>query len=140
MKTPQTKLGEKYSHALKIQALYALLCIVWNGVVIGQVQIGVQPIGPTGSTAVIAGAVILVVLLAYCLHAGWEAVYIVLSALIFSLAFSAVWSSVTASSEAWPSEFWQMAGLSINVIGVTSFIVVVVLFVRGRNKSPAAND
>ena len=132
MKTQQAMLSEKYALALRVQALYALLCIVWNGVVIGQVQMGIQAIGPNGSMVVITGAVILVILLAYCLQAGWEAAYILLAALVFLLAFSAVWSSVTGSSEAWPSEFWQVAGLSINGFGVASFVVVAMLFIRGQ--------
>ena len=103
--------------------------------VLWQVQSGFEPIGPTGSTAVIVGAVVLVILLAYSLHAGWEVAYILVSAVVSMLALSAVHSSMTSSSTAWPSQFWQAAGLTINVIGVTTFIIVVALYVRSRRES-----
>ncbi len=125
-------LREKYALAMKTQAFYALLCIVWNGVVIWQLQSGTQPIGPTGSTLVIAGAVIFVVLLAYSLHLEREVLYILLAAVVSMLAMSAVWSSVTSSSDAWPSQFWWAMGLSINGLGVFSFVVVTIIFIRGR--------
>lgn len=101
--------------------------------VIWQLKAGMQPIGPTGSAVVITGAVILVVLLAYALHAGWEIAYLLLAAIVSLLAASAVLSSVVNSSAAWPSTFWQGAGLSINVLGVLGFAVVITLLIRGRN-------
>ncbi|MFK7733737.1 MAG: hypothetical protein AB8B48_19110 [Pseudomonadales bacterium] len=132
MKPQPLMLRTKYSAAMKVQALYALMCIVWNAVVIFQMHAGFQPIGPTGSTVVITGAVILVALLAYSLHSGWELAYVLLAAVVSLLALSAVFSSMTNSSDAWPSEFWQVAGLLINVIGALSFLVVITLLIRGR--------
>lgn len=118
---------------MKLQALYASLCIAWNATVIWQVQSGVQPIGPTGSVAVIVGAVIFILLLSFALRKGWEGLYIILASLVSLLASTALYSSLTNSAEMWPSQFWQTAGLIVNGIGAISFVLVLAIYIKSRN-------
>ena len=117
-------MNSKYGISLKTQVLYALLCVVWNLVVIIQNQIGVQPIGPTGSVTVILSALLIVVLLIVALRKAWEWCYLLVSGVICALAMSAVHAGITNDPALWPSQFWQIAGVMVNVIGVLSFAVV----------------
>ena len=129
-------LYKKYETPLKIQILYALLCIVWNAVVIWQNQAGMQAIGPTGSMAVIGGAALIVALLIFGLHRAWEWFYLLVSVAVCYLSMSAVHAGITNDPALWPSQFWQIAGTLVNVIGVLSFIAVLTTYFRVRKTIP----
>jgi hypothetical protein len=125
----------QYSSAFKAQAFHALLCIIWNGAAMWQVQSGEQPIGPSASGMVIISAVSLVALLALCLHRNWEAIYLILSLMAFGVAASAIYGGFTKNPELWPSQTWRIVGIVVNMVGVTGFILVLHAFVGGSRKT-----
>ena len=115
---------------LRLQMLYAGLCIVWNAVVITQNALGMQPIGPTGSWIVILVAALFILLLwQFHSRALWWP-YILLSLIIGMLALSAVTTGLTSRASLWPSWWWQAAGLGINILGVLSALAAVWLGVK----------
>lgn len=124
----------QYSSAFKAQLFYVLLCVIWNGVAMWQIQIGEQPIGPTASWFVILFLILFVTLLAFLLHRNLEIIYLCLSFILFSLAAMAISGGFTKDHELWPSEFWRITGIVINVIGVIAFILVVQVFFKLRSK------
>lgn len=124
-----------YKYPLALQLFYALLCFIWNAVALYQIEVGVQPIGPTASVAVMIGAVFFVVLLASAQKFGKDLVYVFVSFLVCILGALSVHSGLTKSPDLWPSEFWRYAGVSINAVGVLSFVaVLVVFFNRGASR------
>jgi hypothetical protein len=42
---------------------------------------------------------------------------------------------LTKPPELWPSEFWRVAGIAVNMVGVVGFIMVVRVFLKNRNVS-----
>ena len=109
--------------ALRIQQLYATLCIVWNLTVILQNQLEIVPIGPTGSWVVIVIAAVLMFMLGWSARNGKTAVYFCLSVLVGLAAALAVYSGLVGSADNWPSRFWRAAGIGVNVVGVSSLLL-----------------
>jgi hypothetical protein len=76
---------------------------------------------------------LIVGILAYFLHRNWMAAYLILSFIVFSLAALTVYGGLTKSPELWPSEFWLVAGIAVNMVGVFGFMMVIRVFFKNRN-------
>ena len=123
-------LKSDYQYAIKVQALYAILCVVWNAVGLWQIQQGVQSIGPSASITVIVAILLLLSSMVICLYKKWEVIYLGISLLVSILAVLVIYGGFTKDRELWPSEFWRYAGIVVNLMGVLGFLVALRVFVN----------
>ncbi|MFK8020769.1 MAG: hypothetical protein AB8B86_13435 [Pseudomonadales bacterium] len=123
-----------YQTAFNAQATHAFLCIVWNVVGMWQNDQGMQSIGPTASLTVVSIAALLLCSLWLSLHLNWQSIYLALSCIAFTAAAMAIYGGFTKSQELWPSEFWRIAGIVVNLIGVLGFALAVKAFASQRHR------
>lgn len=113
----------KYILALKIQAIYILLCIVWNIIGLYQIALYIQPIGPTVSYPVLIVLTAIIIILAISCLKKWLYTYYLLSTIVFLLAVYAVISGISKDPSLWPSQFWRLLGITINLFGILAYLI-----------------
>jgi len=123
-----------YQAAFYVQATHAFLCIVWNVVGMWQNDQGMQSIGPTASLTVVSSVGLLLISLWLSLRLNWHTVYLAISCIAFTLAAVAVYGALTKSHALWPSEFWRIAGIVVNLVGVVGFALAVKAFARQHRR------
>jgi len=122
-----------YRPALVFQLAHVLLCIAWNGMGLWQKSRGLQTIGPTASLTAILIVILLGLGLVFLLRKGRETPYLCLSTLGLLLAVPAIYGGLTKDASNWPSEFWRLAGIAVNLIGVAGFLIALVIYARRKS-------
>lgn len=123
--------NKNYKTALIFMLLHASLVIVWNIVGVWLLSQDESALGPTAS---LVGALVFATLIAIYLFfykKGYEKLFLSIVSIGALLGATAIYGAFTKDPVLWPSEFWRYAGVAINTLGISGFIIAL----RGHYKS-----
>ncbi|KHT51409.1 hypothetical protein RJ43_12040 [Alteromonas macleodii] len=121
---------------LTLQISYLFLCIGWNVYGLWCIAEGERPLGPTASFEVITLLALIMGSLLICYKKHWSSGYMLMSLLILLLGGYAIVNGLTRDPFLWSSTAAWYSGISINILGVLSFVLQLSLLKKKLNKKP----
>ncbi|VXB16499.1 conserved membrane hypothetical protein [Flavobacterium sp. 9R] len=120
---------------LKLQILWSILCVAWNGLGLYRISQGERPIGPTASLAVAIMTAVFAFLFWFFYNQKLKIPYLLLSGLAALMAAYAVYGAFSQDPSLWPSELWRWAGVVLNGMGFLAGIKALMSGVNWNAKS-----
>lgn len=118
---------------LTIQISYLFLCIGWNVYGLWCITKGDRPLGPTASLDIIILLGLIMGSLLICYKKHWGLGYMFTSLLILLLGGYAIVNGLTRDPLLWSSTAAWYSGISINILGVSSFVIQLSLLRKKPN-------
>lgn len=111
-------LSSSLKNALHLQQLHLILSAGWNLAGVWLLSQGMAAPGPTAS---LFGALVMLLLCGFLQVSShrWPLLYTGVSLLLATASAATIYAALTKDPALWPSEFWRLAGIVLNCLGVT---------------------